>query len=413
MLKLFRQEVINKTKNHYFSKVLITTPISLSYLLMFIFIIVLVTLVYLFSNDYTKKQKVTGYLIPTNGIAKIYSHVNGVVNHLNIKEGDIVNAGDSLLTVSSHKFVKDSINADKAKLSEIAHQMDIVKTQINQVDDLFAQKVIQTTEIRKIIQQEKFELESQNQFLNQRLILAKTRLDNMTALSLKGSASKNEVTEYLDAVLELQQRIQEHSSRMLKSEVEISKLNNELISLPYEKQQQLSRLNIEISQLLGNKVRIEENHELVLKSPVSGVVTSIKLHMGEFASQGDYLVSILPNNSELQAEIYVPTRAIGFIKQGDIVNFKFDAFPFQKFGITKGEISHISQNIVFAQETNHKLSFNEPVYKIKAKLHQQHIKAYGHNTSLIPGMLLQADIITDRRSLFEWLLEPLYILNGY
>ncbi|WP_299493263.1 HlyD family efflux transporter periplasmic adaptor subunit [uncultured Shewanella sp.] len=413
MASLFRKEVLNKTKNQYFSKALIVTPISLSYILLFILLATITIILFLFTNSYAKKEKVTGYLIPTNGISKVYSHVNGIVSQLNIKEGDHVELGDNLLTVSSYKYVEESISVDKAKLREADLQIAIVNNQIKQVSLLFAQKKEQAVTMKNILIKENKELEQQSLFLNERLLIAKTRLKNMTSLSLKGNVSKNEVTEHLDIVLDLQQRIQEHSTRILKSEAEIANLNNELVKIPYEKEQQINQLNIEVSQLLASKFNIQENNELILKSAVSGTVTSIKLAIGEFASQGDYLVSILPDHSELQAEIYVPTRAIGFIKQGDEVNFKFDAFPFQKFGVTKGDVSHISKNIVFAAETNHKLSFNEPVYKIKAKLHQQYINAYGNHTQLIPGMLLHADIITDNRSLFEWLLEPLYILKGY
>ncbi|GIU39016.1 hypothetical protein TUM3794_12760 [Shewanella colwelliana] len=142
-------------------------------------------------------------------------------------------------------------------------------------------------------------------------------------------------------------------------------------------------------------------------------MTSIKLNVGGFASSGDYLVTILPMNSKLEAEVYIPTRAITFVKKGDEVNLKLEAFPFQKYGISKGVVSHISKSIVFASETTSKISFNEPVYKVTIKLLEQYIMAYGNETYFIPGMLLQADIDTGKRTLMEWLLEPLYIINGY
>ncbi len=69
--------------------------------------------------------------------------------------------------------------------------------------------------------------------------------------------------------------------------------------------------------------------------------------------------------------------------------------------------------MVFASETASKLSFNEPVYKVKIGLKKQYVTAYGNEISLIPGMLLQADINTGSRTLIEWLLEPLFIIKGY
>jgi membrane fusion protein len=58
------------------------------------------------------------------------------------------------------------------------------------------------------------------------------------------------------------------------------------------------------------------------------------------------------------------------------------------------------------------LTFNEPVYKVTAALESQHIEAYGKEIPLRSGMILSADVVLDKRSLFEWLLEPVYSLNG-
>ncbi|MCL1065206.1 HlyD family secretion protein [Shewanella benthica] len=122
---------------------------------------------------------------------------------------------------------------------------------------------------------------------------------------------------------------------------------------------------------------------------------------------------IIPADSRLEAEVYIPTRAIAFVRKGDEVRLRLDAFPFQKFGMAQGIVSHVSKSIVFASETTSTLSFDEPVYKVTIQLLQQYIMAYGNETKLIPGLLLQADINTGKRTLIEWLLEPLYIINGY
>jgi membrane fusion protein len=58
------------------------------------------------------------------------------------------------------------------------------------------------------------------------------------------------------------------------------------------------------------------------------------------------------------------------------------------------------------------LVFQEPVYKVTAALESQHVEAYGKEIPLRPGMILSADVVLDRRSLFEWLLEPVYSLRG-
>ncbi len=101
----------------------------------------------------------------------------------------------------------------------------------------------------------------------------------------------------------------------MKSETNLANALNDKARLPFEKQQ-IDLLNIELSKPSNNKIAILESSNLVLKAPISGVVSSIKLNVGEFASSGDYLITIIPTDSQLEAEVFIPTRAIAFIKEG-------------------------------------------------------------------------------------------------
>jgi membrane fusion protein len=413
MSHLFRKQVLKKNKTTYYGKAIVITPIHYSIVLLFISTVVILALLFLFFSDYAKKEKVKGYLVPTNGLARVYSHTSGVVSSISVREGDIVTKGDTLLSVSNDKFLLNSLNSDKEKIKEIDNQINLVNGQLKQYNSLFDERTSRLNSIIHFLKQEQVELALQGKLLRNRVQLAKERLTDIKTLQADDFASQSEVKTQLDLVLDFQQRIQEYNTIVLKSETNLANALNDKASLPFEKQQQIDLLNIELSKLSNNKVLISENSNLVLKAPISGVVSSIKFNIGEFASSGDYLATIIPTDSKLEAEVFIPTRAIAFIKEGDKVNIKLDAFPFQKFGVTHGEVSHIAKNIIFSSETTHKLSFNEPVYKIKVRLAQQYIKAYGNETSLIPGMLLQADINTGSRTLIEWLFEPLFIINGY
>ncbi|QYK03159.1 HlyD family efflux transporter periplasmic adaptor subunit [Shewanella psychrotolerans] len=413
MSALFRKQVLEKSKTIYYSKAVVITPIHYSVFLFFISIVVIFTLVFLFCSDYAKKEKVKGYLVPTNGLAKIYSHTSGVISSIAVKEGDVVTKGDNLLSVSNDKFLQNSLNSDKEKIREFDNQIKLVKGQLEQYNALFKERTSRLKSIIDYLKQEQIELRIQGELLRNRVQLAKERLADIRTLQADDYASQTEVKTQLDLVLDFQQRIQEYNTIVLKSETNLANALSDKARLPFERLQQVDLLNIELSKLSNNKVAILENSNLVLKAPISGVISSMKFNVGEFASSGDYLATIIPTDSKLEAEVFIPTRAIAFINKGDEVNLKLDAFPFQKFGVTRGQVSHVSKNIIFSAETANKLSFNEPVYKVKVELAQQYIKTYGKQTALIPGMLLQADISTGKRTLLEWLLDPLFVINGY
>jgi membrane fusion protein len=115
----------------------------------------------------------------------------------------------------------------------------------------------------------------------------------------------------------------------------------------------------------------------------------------------------MPPNSTLKAELYVPTRAVGFVRAGQPVRVLYDAFPYQSFGTYGGRIETVSQTILTASDVSGPISLSEPAYRVTARLDRPDVDAYGRRVPLQPGMLLKADIILEKRSLLKWLLDPL------
>ena len=121
------------------------------------------------------------------------------------------------------------------------------------------------------------------------------------------------------------------------------------------------------------------------------------------------LLDILPNNSTLIAELDIPSAAVGFVKPGQPVKLRYDAFPYQRYGIHEGEIVEISRSVLSG---NSGMIPEVPVYRAKVRLGSQVVLAYGDEQDLLPGMTLTADVILEQRSLVRWLLDPLYSLQG-
>jgi len=104
----------------------------------------------------------------------------------------------------------------------------------------------------------------------------------------------------------------------------------------------------------------------------------------------------------------VPARAIGFVAPGQMVRLLYDAFPFQSFGSYRGTIASVATTMLQPAELPELvLALKEPAYRVKVALERQTVDAFGREVALQPDMTLRADIILERRSLLEWLLEPL------
>lgn len=155
--------------------------------------------------------------------------------------------------------------------------------------------------------------------------------------------------------------------------------------------------------------------EILVKSPVAGLITSRMIEPGQAIEAGQPLMSLLPTGSRLQAQLLVPSRAIGFIETGDSVLLRYQAYPYQKFGHHRGKVARISRSALSTGELGALIGgaqAGEPYYRVVVDIERQSILAYGKKEPLRPGMLLEADILGERRKLYEWVLEPLYSLRG-
>jgi membrane fusion protein len=122
----------------------------------------------------------------------------------------------------------------------------------------------------------------------------------------------------------------------------------------------------------------------------------------------------------LIAALFAPTRTAGFIQPGQDVWLRLAAYPYQKFGLTKGRVLNISGTPIAAQDLPHGQSAalltstqsNEPLYRIQVALASQQVVAFGESHMLRPGMTLEADIVHDVRGIWEWIFEPLLAIHA-
>ena len=126
---------------------------------------------------------------------------------------------------------------------------------------------------------------------------------------------------------------------------------------------------------------------------------------------GSIVLSLLPGGAELEAIVYVPTRGIAFIEPGQDVRLRFHAFPYERFGVHKGKVYEVSHTVLLPEEVTD-VTLQEPSYRVRVRLSSQQIQAYNRELPLRAGMTLDGDVITERRSLVQWLFDPIYSIKG-
>jgi membrane fusion protein len=156
----------------------------------------------------------------------------------------------------------------------------------------------------------------------------------------------------------------------------------------------------------------EARREILVLAPANGIVTGIAAVVGQLVDNSAPLTFIVPSGSRLRAELYAPSRAVGFISVGENVLLRYEAFPYQKFGHYHGTVEAVSQTAVLPGVRATDAIGAEPVYQVVVALESQNVIAYGAPRELRAGMAVEADVLLETRRLYEWVLEPLYSLRG-
>ena len=364
-----------------------------------------------FWGEYTRKAHVVGYLAPTKGVIKVYPPSAATVVTRQVKEGQRVARGDPLfvLTTDHGSLITPEVQA--AAIAQLRQRRDSLKT------DLAQQQGIAEIEHRSLeqrvasMEQEAVQVKAQIATQQARLRSAQSTLDRHQALLAQNFVSVAVVQQKREELLEQQARLQAFERNRVGLQRDLGALKLEVGSSALKAETQRQGIEREISLLEQQLTEYEARRALVIAAPADGIVTTVLAEEGQNATTSTPLLSILPADAELQAQLLVPSRSIGFIAIKQTVALRYQAFPYQRFGIYRGRVMEISKTLINPSDATLPVTLQEPAYRVTVALEAQSVNAYHELVSLQAGMLLDADVLLDHRRLIEWVFDPLYSLT--
>ncbi|WP_423185430.1 HlyD family secretion protein [Alishewanella sp. d11] len=409
---LFRLAAVNQQASRLDGDVIIAQPLSTTLLTIILVGVVLALVTFLSLASFNRKETVTGYLKPDMGLAKVMSPRSGVIQQVFIEDGQQVQAGErlALLRMPDQLAMGDSLSSTLRQ--GIEQQIALVSQRREQVITQFNQQASEYQSRLHLSQNLLQDLQAQQQLLQERLALHLQRQQDFSALQQRGAISATELQQQQELVLNLRQQLAELNANAQNQKAQFAQLEGLIERLPGEQQQQLTLVDSELSRLSQQYTELSARVEMLITAPISGRVTNLVAETGANVRAELPLLTIMPDNAELQAILLVPTRAYGFVQPGQRTRLRFDAFPYQRFGLYEGEVIKTAQAIVLPGEVDMPVAVQEPVYRVQVALGQQVIRAYGTTVPLQSGMLLSADIVLEQRSLISWLFEPILSLQG-
>ncbi|WP_299002845.1 HlyD family efflux transporter periplasmic adaptor subunit [uncultured Shewanella sp.] len=412
MANLFRKEAVEAHSQKLHGEISLAQPVPLYIIISCLFITIAVIAIYLSFSQYARKETVQGYLIPDKGVIKTYASTNGTLAKLHVKEGQSVSAGTPLATIVIQRNLLSGTELSESLLNELNTQTLLLNQEQNQHNSLQAKEQSRLQNSLDDITTAIALNTKATTLAKEKLRLYQQQLAQHKKLYSNGYLSEIEYQAQQEKFISIQQEVTELDTKTLQLQREKKTTQTELDSLPHQYQLKAAEIHAKRSELKRRKDETENSYRFVIKASESGIVTTISVVEGEYISANRPLMSIIPENATLVAELLLPTRSAGFIRVGDEARLRFDAFPYQRFGTLTSHIARVDKVIVLEGEADLPVSLSEPVYRIRTHIDKQNIKAYGESFPLKSGMLLEADIILDKRPLIKWLFEPIYSLNG-
>jgi membrane fusion protein len=422
-MKLFRDEVLAARQMQWLGIIRIGRPPSFALVTGTALTLAAALTAFAACGEITRKARLPGLLMPASGALNVTVPQAGVLLDVPVKEGDAVEAGQVLAVLSTDRatakgelgtLIAHTLAQRRAAL-EAEHQL--AQRQARERDDALAQRL-------RSLEAERRQAEGDLDTARRRMGLADKSVGRYRQLAQEGFVSDIQAQQKQEELLDLQAREGQARRTLIALERDAQSLAAERLDNATGLQTQLAQLARSLASLDQEVTENAARERIVIKASQAATVSALTVHAGQALQPGQTVATLVPRGAqasgEIEAQLYAPSRTAGFVQPGQKVWLRYAAYPYQKFGMAEGEIVSVSRTPISpqdlpegqAQALSQAAQSSEPLYRINTRLRKQTITTYGQVQPLKPGMTLEADVLQDRRAVWEWVLEPVLAASG-
>lgn len=372
-----------------------------------------------------------GEITPTGNVKLVQHLEGGIVGGILVKEGDLVRRGDVLISIDPAQTAAEleqmrkrraglAVQAERLRALAFNREFDVNAVDGrfqslvgDQIDILKQQRESLKSRIDVVLKQistrqaEIDTFERQKTSLARQISSVKEELDLRQKLFDQGLMSRILLLDTKREMDRLQGELARLGGQINQSVEQLGESRNRLLEIEEAARdqalQEMGTVASELSQVEEAVRRLEERFgRLEVRAPVDGYVQDLQTRTeGGVISPGGVICEIVPTDARLIVEARITTRDIGHVKQGDEVTVKVTTYDYSRYGGIQGKLTQISETTFLDEQ-------NEPYYKGIIELESKYVGNPDKGNEVKPGMTVQADIATGSKSLFAYLLKPVY-----
>lgn len=314
-MSLFRKQALAAQQTKWLGDIILIRPISFTFLTITGVVLALIVCTFLALGTYTKHSTVSGHLIPDSGLIKIYVPQTGIVIEKHVTEGQQVKAGEVLYVLSSERQSSAQGETQAAISGQIEQRQASLRDEMQNTHLLQQEERTGLNNKVGSLQNELTKLENQIAGQDDRVKLAEQTLDRYQG-RMRDYISKADLQQKQEELLEQRSRRQSLERDRISVRRELSAQQTERNGLSLKHQNQMAQIERTLTSIGQELTENEAKRRLVITAPQAGVTTAVIADVGQSVSSTRPLVSIVPNGASLRAELYAPSRAIGFVQPG-------------------------------------------------------------------------------------------------
>jgi membrane fusion protein len=350
----------------------------------------------------SRKETLSGYLAPVGGGVRVIAPRTGTLSRISVVPGRWVEAGAPLFLIQTAADLEGGGTLTASRAAAISGQIDALRRQLAAEDGSMTLEAAQAQARLTGLQKEAASIREQVAAQGARIASSVERLKSITPIRAKGFVSEDEVRNREEHLLSLRQGMSALQRQLAENEREQDRASIEARQAPASLIERKAVLHAQLAELKGRRVESDATGAQLIRAPVAGRIVALRAERGQAVSGGTPLLTIAPGEPRLQAILFAGPAVVGLIKKGQPVRVMYDAFPVARFGAQQGVVREISPAAVSSDDSK-----GPNRYRVEVDIERQGVDAAGAEAPLQPDMSVKADVILEKRSLLEWILQPL------
>lgn len=414
---LFRDEALSFAERRLEGSVFLSVPLRARYISLAVLAFLSLAIVGASFATYEQRVTAQGVLLPTRGLVRIYSQSEGVIDRLPVVEGTAVKKGEVLAEIKPFDralLATDGSPVDPTSLEEnlIAVEQSAVitreKADILAIEADIGNAIMQLASTQAQLDSSKARIAARERAVE----LAEAEFGRASSLAERGFLARAELSRREESLLNTRSELVETNIDRMTLEGRISEIRSQILAQRERQRARSAETQQVIAGLDARRIMNRSRRSSMVIAPVPGVVATLPTQAGQTIRSDQTLAILIPEDDTIEVEVFVPVSAAGLLNIGQEVRVNYDAYPFERFGAGKARIRNISSSVLQPGEaTLMPEKLDVPTIRIRATLERQDIDAYGVTRKLKPGMTAQVDLVVSKRTLLQWLFDPIIAIG--